>query len=419
MKNFFRDIHLYLSLAAGLVIALVCLTGAILVFEKEMQQSIYPERYTVEATGQPVSLAQMVANFNATVPGAKATGVKIYTDPGRTVELTYPTDKKDKKGEGKGEKTGQAEEKRSASGEKGKGEKGGKGKKGGKGEKGKGGKGNNSQAFMNPYTGELISLYTHRNSFFYTAFATHRWLLNEDIGKVIVGVSTIFFLFILLTGIILWWPKNKKILKQRLTLKFDGSWKRINHDLHIVIGFYTAIFLFAFAFTGLAWSFKWFNEGIYLVTGSESKPPEPPVSNVTEGAKPISFDQAYAIARQELPDVEFYSISLPKEPEDAISVNVLPKNAVHERANTQLFLDQYSGKVLQTVRFEDKNLGQRVRATFYPVHVGSIGGLPGRIIAFISCVAGFTFPITGIIMWLNRLQKKKKKQISRKTLAVS
>jgi uncharacterized iron-regulated membrane protein len=55
--------------------------------------------------------------------------------------------------------------------------------------------------------------------------------------------------------------------------------------------------------------------------------------------------------------------------------------------------------------FTEKNLGQRVRATFYPVHVGSIAGLPGRIVAFLACVAGVTFPVTGVILWLNRLKK--------------
>ena len=101
MKNFFRDIHLYLSLAAGIVIAIVCLTGAILVFEKEMQQSIYPERYTVAATSQPVAIEKMVATLAEKVPGTKATAVKIYTDPTRTVELTFPTEKPGKKDEAK------------------------------------------------------------------------------------------------------------------------------------------------------------------------------------------------------------------------------------------------------------------------------------------------------------------------------
>ncbi|WP_242929346.1 PepSY-associated TM helix domain-containing protein [Pontibacter vulgaris] len=388
MKNFFRNIHLYLSLACGLVIAVVCFTGAALVFEKELQQTIYPERYKVEAGQNRVPLEQLVTELKSKVPGAKVNSVKVYDNPTRSVELSYSLEDGTKKAEVKHE-----------DGSKGKEEKG-------KGEKGKGG---GSQAFMNPYTGELISLYTHRNSFFYTMFALHRWLLVDEPGKLIVGISTSMFLFIILTGIILWWPKKMKALKQRLTLKLNGGWKRINHDLHIVIGFYTAIFLFAFAFTGLAWSFEWFNDAIYTVTGTENKRPEPPLSTVQVGATPITFDKAFTIAKTELPDAEFYTLGTAKDSAEAITITAMPKDAAHERASNQIYLDQYSGARIGQNFFAERNLGQRVRATFYPVHVGSIGGLPGRIIAFLSCLAGFTFPITGIILWINRLNKQKKK----------
>jgi len=369
MKVFFRTIHLYLSLAAGLVILVVCFTGAVLVFEKEMQMGIYPERYFVEPTSERASLAQMENNLQAQVQGATLNSAKIYNNPKRTVELNYSL-KKAEKGE----------------------------------------KGTNGQAFMNPYTGELISLYSYRNTFFYTMFALHRWLLADDIGKLIVGVSTLLFLVILLTGIILWLPKNVKILKQRLTLKWNAGWKRINHDLHIVIGFYTAIFLFAFAFTVLAWSFKWFNDGIYKITGTENKRAEPLLSQLGNDTTVITLDEAYDIAKQTRPDAKYFQLNIAKGDSAAIAVSLLSKNAVHERATDQLFIDQYSGAVLGQQLYSDRNLGQRVRSTFYPVHVGSIAGLPGRIIAFLACLAGVTFPITGVIMWINRLKKKKQKK---------
>ncbi|QNP51308.1 PepSY domain-containing protein [Hymenobacter qilianensis] len=60
--------------------------------------------------------------------------------------------------------------------------------------------------------------------------------------------------------------------------------------------------------------------------------------------------------------------------------------------------------------FQDRNLGQRVRRSFKPVHTGAIFGMPSKIIALIVCVLGVTFPITGVILWLNRLQKEKKKK---------
>jgi uncharacterized iron-regulated membrane protein len=379
-----------------------------MVFEKEMMQAIYPERYKVIPGTQRVPLEQLLATFNQAKPGVKVAGVKVYSNPTRTVELSYSDEKPENKEAGQGEKKTQG---------KGGPERAGKDGNSGHGGSGKGGKGGGGRpgnvAFMNPYTGQLLATSTQKNAFFRNMFELHRWLLVQEPGKLIVGVSTVVFLFILITGIILWWPKNKKILQQRLTLKWNAGWKRINHDWHIVIGFYTAVFLFVFAFTGLAWSFEWFNNGIYTLTNTSKEPPEPPVSQVQEGVKTISFDQAFATAQQQMPTAEFYQLNRPREAQDAFTVMVMPANAAHERATSQLFIDQYSGNKLGQLLFQDKNLGQRVRSTFYPVHVGSIGGLPGRIIAFLSCVAGFTFPITGVIMWINRLRKNKKKSQKR------
>ncbi len=396
MKVFFRNIHLYLSLACGLVIAIVCFTGATLVFEKEFQVLLYPERYRVAAGAERVSIGQMVAAVGQQVAKAQVSSVKVYADPARTVEIGYQQEGEGPRG-GEGAKPGKEGGKPRAAGE-----------KGGKGGK-EGGKGGGSQAFVNPYTGQVVGLQSGRSPFFFTMFSLHRWLLAGDTGKLIVGVSTSVFLFILITGIVLWWPQNRKILRQRLRLKLDGGWKRINHDLHIVVGFYAAIFLFAFAFTGLAWSFQWFNDGIYWVTGTENVRPEPPLSTPREGAAAVTFDQVYAAAQRQAPGAEFYTLQAPKDAEGAFSVMLMPRDAAHERASDQLFFDQYSGALLGKTLFAEKNLGQRVRATFYPVHVGSIAGLPGRIVAFLACVAGVTFPVTGVILWLNRLKKNASK----------
>ncbi|HEY9044878.1 MAG TPA: PepSY-associated TM helix domain-containing protein [Ohtaekwangia sp.] len=397
MKNFWRNIHLYLGLAAGIVIMITCFTGATLVFEKEWQQLIYPERYTVTPGEKRISLDETAIAFQKNHKGASVTGIKIYSDPTRSLELSYSEEKKHE-----GKKDG-----KKADGDKEKSHKEhGKKEEGKKPEAGKGA-GGGSQAFVNPYTGELISLYTYRNTFFFTMFSLHRWLLAGDIGKLIVGISTSIFLFIIITGIILWWPKTKAKLKQHLTVKWAG-WKRINHDLHIVIGFYTCIFLFAFAFTGLAWSFEWFNNGIYWITGTENKRPEPPASIAVAGTT-ITFDQVYTAIKQQAPEAAYYTLNKPKDSTAAYAVTVMPLNPVHEKASDQYFFDQYTGQLLGTALYKDRNLGQRVRGIFYPIHVGSIGGVPGRIIAFLSCIAGVTFPVTGVILWINRLNKKKKK----------
>ena len=147
------------------------------------------------------------------------------------------------------------------------------------------------------------------------------------------------------------------------------------------------------------------------------KPPATPESTYIADAKTISFDQAYQAATANVAGVEYYNISAPKDSAATMNVSVLKNNSVHESATDMLYLDQYSGKVLGKMDFEDRNLGARVRSTFKPVHTGSIWGLPSKIIAFIVCLLGASFPITGTIMWINRAWKKKNKT-SNETAAI-
>ncbi|TGE28229.1 PepSY-associated TM helix domain-containing protein [Hymenobacter metallicola] len=419
MKILFRNIHLYLSLASGLIIAIVCFTGGVLVFEKELDQAWHPERFFVTPpAGQPrLPLTRLIENVKATDPKAKIGGVKVYADPTRTVEISLAGGPGGPGGKPEGGREGKAEGGQ-ARAEQPSAEHGPKGEKG-KGEKGKGGGegGRGPVLYVNPYTGALLDKVNYRDTFFFTMMALHRGMVGGAAGKLIVGVSTLMFLFIIATGIVLWWPATRNIVRQRLTIKWDASFKRLNHDLHIVLGFYSALFLFVFAFTGLAWSFEWFNNGIFAVTNSDPKGPEAPKSTLDLTGGQLSFDQAYTVARQQVPGALSYAISLPKDSTEAVRVNTTSANAAYEGATDELYLDQYTGQPLGKLNFEDRNLGQRVRRTFKPVHTGAIFGTPSKIVAVVVCLLGVTFPVTGVIMWLNRLRKGKKKQ--RKQAAIA
>lgn len=409
MKVFFRNIHLYLSLAAGLVIISCCFTGSILVFEKELQEAFNHGRYFVKQEKKQLPLEHLINNIKQQYPTAEVASVRIYTDPKRSVEVGVSIPEKGKKDEGASKaKTEQSPGKENVAIA---------ASKPAAGQKEKpatpaaGEVRQTYTAFVNPYTAQILDLYSYRETFFYTMFSLHRWLLggSDSIGKTITGISTFIFLFILITGIILWWPRNKAILKQRLKIKTNASWKRVTHDLHLVLGFYSAIFLLIFAFTALAWSFKWFNNGIYKVTNSSMKPVEPPRSTYHAGDQRITYDSAFVVIQRAATNVQYYTLRVPNDSTGIFSATVLPKG-VHESAADNYYIDQYSGQVIGALKFQEKNLGQRVRSTFKPVHIGSIFGLPSKIIAFLACIFGVTFPITGTIMWLNRLKKKKTSQ---------
>jgi uncharacterized iron-regulated membrane protein len=418
MKIFFRRIHLYLGLASGLFLVIVCLTGTILVFEEELTHAFHHERYVVEAASTPrLSLAQLTEAVRAAKPKAKINGLKIYTDPSRSVEIGLAGggrpggpqgEGRDKQPGGTAKSQGSREQRSESQGEQ-RGTNRAEGV-GGPGAKGKGGKGDRGPTlFLNPYTGAVLGEFDQRKSFFHFVEEIHRGLVAGRVGKLIMGINSIIFLFILGTGIVLWWPAARNMFTQRLKIKWGSSWKRLNHDFHIVLGFYASLFLFIMALTGVGMSFDWVGKTINTLTHSPQQRMEPPTSAAAPGAAAFGADAALAFARQQAPDAESYAVQFPKEPTGSIQVSILRPSAITERATDDVYLDQHTGQVLRQQAYAEKPVGQRIRGLFKPIHTGAIFGWPSKILALVIVLLGVTFPITGTILWLNRTRKSKKK----------
>lgn len=396
MKVFFRTIHLYLSLAAGIVIFCSCVTGTVLVFEKEIEHSLHPKRYYVEPQQTRMPLAQLIKAALKQAPKAKFASAMVYSDAGRTVEIgVMVPEKKDKK-----EKSAQTGKSKPAAAAQGKTDKGA--KEGGK---------PNLTVFVNPYTGQVTGEYNRRQSFLFSVEMFHRFLLagKDSVGDWIVGISTLLFLFILITGVILWWPKTKNIMRQRLKIKWDGSTKRLVHDLHIVTGFYTSVFLIVIVLTGLVMSFEWANQALFAITGSKlvKGQPKSPQSKYQTGSEILTVDAALQNVAAKTKVAEYYTVRVPGDSTGTYSINILPKGALENTADTY-YVDQYSGSLAGAQMFAAKSLGQRVRALVKPVHTGSVYGLPTKVVSFVVCLLSLIFPVTGVMMWLNRTRKKKK-----------
>lgn len=440
MKVFFRRIHLYLGLASGLFLLIVCLTGTILVFEDELEHAFHAERYTVAAAGPRLPLAQLAAAVRAAKPKANISSFKVYADPTRSVEISLagagrpgegpgsprgegrgagmPGGKRspgsERPGEMRGREPGsQGGDMRSAGGSRGAGQ-----AAGGPGGKGGPGGGGGPRLYVNPYTGAILGEMNPRESFFHFVEQIHRGLVAGRVGKTVMGINSILFVFILLTGLVLWWPATRNALAQRLQVKWGSSWKRLNHDFHIVLGFYTSLFLLVVALTGVGMSFDFVGKAINSLTHSPQQRPEPPTSATpAPGAQALGADAALAAARQQAPSAESYAVQLPRDPSGSIQVSTLQAGALTERSTDDVYLDQYSGRVLKQQAYAAKPLGQRIRGLFKPIHTGAIFGWPTKVLAFMVVVLGFTFPITGTLLWWNRTRKAKKQGTARVALA--
>ncbi|MBC8984879.1 PepSY domain-containing protein [Pedobacter sp. N36a] len=408
-RKLFNDVHLWIGLASGIIVILVCLSGTLYVFNTELKEMANPELYKVTAPSgaNPMPIESLIKQVKERT-GGKVVSVKIPADPNRTYQFMVKIKEGDK------EKGGERKE------------------KGGKPEQGK-----RPSAFsVNQYTGAVIGNISEVKgataSFMKTMFSLHRWLLldkvekpifgeleNRKLGSYITGAATILFTFGVITGMVIWFPQRVKSWRQGLKVKWSGSWKRTNHDLHNSLGFYACIFLFLMGITGPQWSFPWYREalrkslGTYQPEGFE--PPKDPVSTVIAGAAPLNLSDYLKKADAALPYTGDYSISLPKDSAAAISVMKNKTGFFAPAAGDKVLLDQYTGNVLQKEVFSDKPFNERISGSIKALHLGDVYGMFTKIIYFLACLIATSLPVTGTLIWLNKLKKKRKKKVNKRS----
>ncbi|WP_207434733.1 PepSY-associated TM helix domain-containing protein [Sabulibacter ruber] len=430
-RKLFTDIHLWLGLASGLVLFVVCLTGTIFTFHTEIEEMLEPQKYEVQVPANAVALSpdELISKLQSAHKG-KVTALQIPQDPAKPYRLTLKKEGGDKGGKGGGEKAKAAAGPQAIAGGPAAGA-GGEGKKGGKGGPGgPGGGGRGTTYLVNQYTGEIKGTTEGpAHGFFEVVEGLHRTLMVKgepgalNPGKIIVGGSTIIFVFIILTGLVIWFPKKLKNWKQGLMVKTSGNWKRINHDLHNSLGFYSSFFLLIMALTGLCWSFEWYRDGASAVLGDKifkqrnEKPLNSDLAGM-EGQKP-TLAEFIKISDGILPYEGNYRISLPADSTSALVLNKSKSGFFALSASDKVQLDQYTGKTLKVEKFEDKKLNEQIAASVRGLHLGEIFGTFSKIVYFIVCLIATSLPITGTLIWWNKLKKKSKKQVGASRPAVS
>ena len=274
-------------------------------------------------------------------------------------------------------------------------------------------------AYVNPYTGKVLRTYDEKNGFFSIVKSIHwSFLLKQDWGKYVVGIPVIIFVIMLISGIILWWPKNKSARKQRFSFKWKNikNWKRKNYDLHNILGFYSSIFALIFSITGLFYAFFVVQAMIYFVfSGGNTVYPD--FSHITtkapiEQRNETTLDKVIHTVQAKYPNSFGFAIDLGHphmDDHEHPNFSVFVKHLSYSyHKNSSLIFDENSGELLHTYNHEDKNFGEKTVAANYDIHVGSILGLPTKIIAFIVSLICASLPVTGFLIWWGRRKKTKK-----------
>jgi uncharacterized iron-regulated membrane protein len=269
--------------------------------------------------------------------------------------------------------------------------------------------------YLNPYTGQFLYDEDIAKNFFIIVEYIHLYLLlPEHIGGLVVGISVIIFVVLLITGMVLWWPKRKSDRKRSLNIKWNGRWRRVNYDLHNVLGFYACSIALILALSGLSIAFDWMRKGIYNATNLGQKyPSEKLVVKSDTLHKSITpnipaGDMAFTYSIQHSPQAQMFFISGgDKKGSGTTTVTAYYTPMHYYRSDTYTF-DQYSGKLLKTELQQQKSPGRKMNDANYDIHVGQIIGLPGKIIAFMASLICASLPVTGFVVWLGKRKKKKR-----------
>ena len=414
MKKALRKIHLWLSVPTGIIITLVCFSGAMLVFEKEITEAIKPELYFVkEAKGEPIPMQQLMEKVEETLPDSVSiSGVTVFADSTRTYQVSLSKPRR-------------------------------------------------ASIYVNQYTGEVTGR-SERLPFFNTMFHLHRWLLGSSsgVGKLITGICTLVLVFILITGILMWLTNRNKPLKASLAIHVTKGWGRFWHDLHVAGGIYTTIFLLAMALTGLTWSFSWYRIGFYACFGVESSEKGGAhggsASNEGQrggdtirrgerqqgegrngggegrgyhgGGEGLGYhDGGEGHGYHDGGDFGFHRRSPYRHWDDVLNemalknpgyqqitlkaeaAEVVPEGRLSLRATDKYSYDRRSGEITDVKLYSSEGKDTKVRSGVYMVHTGSWGGIITRILNFLAALIGATLPLTGYWLWIRRLTRKRGK----------
>jgi uncharacterized iron-regulated membrane protein len=359
-------IHRWLGFISGLVVFIVSVTGCLFVFQDDIQDALYSYR-KVEVQNKPYlppSALKAIAFKKYANAGSDYT---VYYGPDRpaVVMLNVP-------------KLG------------------------------------THYIYLNPYTGQFLHDENIDRNFFIVVEYIHLYLLlPPKIGGLIVGTSVVIFVILLISGMVLWWPKRKADRKRSFTIKWKGRWRRVNYDLHNVLGFYACSIALILGITGLAIAFEWMQKGIYSAANlgktyafEKSEIKSNPIRSSVQVKQPL--DKAFSYAKAHSPRAQmFFLYGGDKKTNTPASVTAYAQSLHYYHGDDYSF-DRYSGKLLKALPHQSKSPGMKMNDANYDIHVGQLLGFPGKVIAFLTSLICASLPVTGFIVWLGKRKKKKR-----------
>ena len=344
-------LHRWTALVVGIVLFVTAASGATLVFEGAIDRGLHPDLWRVQPAAAPLPIDTLVACVAAKFPRSPVSSVSISNVADRAWTM------------GAGGVT----------------------------------------VFVDPYTGSIKGTRTAAESqatLSRRLHVLHVELFGGKTGRAVVGVATIVAFFLVITGIILWWPDKL------IAIHTSASWKRINFDLHHALGIFASIVLLVITASGLVIHYDALTRAVKSL---DATPPSPtPTQPAGSGSATISFDALAATASRALPGAEVVSLSAGNAKNPAVVAMRFPSDRT-PGGRSRIYIDRNTGQLLGAISTRDAQPGTRLDNLKRSLHTGDILGKPTELLWCFAALVMASQVVTGALMWWNARRARRAK----------
>ena len=364
--------HLAIGLAAGAVVLLMSVTGVLLTYEKQMiaRADMQGLERAARAAGTPLPLDTRLALARAAA-GAAPTTLTRRADAPRLLVAAI---------------------------------------------------GREQVIYLDRYSGVVVGRGNARvRGFFASVTDWHRWLgakasdaAARARGKKVTGIANLGFLFLVLSGFWLWWPRNWSASAVRSIALFRGglAGKARDFNWHHVIGIWSLVPLFVIVVSGAVISYPWATALVYRAYGE--KPPAPPGgpggaagaggrgSRASTPASLARMEAMFAQAEQRAPGWRTIALTVPRADTGAVSFAIDRGNGGQPQKRATLTFDAATGAERKWEPFASQSPARRARSVLRFAHTGEVLGPVGQTLAGLVSLGAVVMVWTGIALSLRR-----------------
>jgi uncharacterized iron-regulated membrane protein len=362
-NQYLKPLHLYFGLISGIVVFIVSITGCLYSFAPQINNYLYKDILFVKAEGKPKPIGELMQIAQKKFPKQKIRSIHIRTNPEASYRFVYKK---------------------------------------------------KANLYINPYNGKILGSRSSGLTFLNVVLRLHKNLYLGKIGAQIVRFSTLVFLFMIVSGIVLWWPLNKNLLGQKLTIKRNTTRARRIYDLHNVPGFYALWIIVFSVLTGIFWSFKVAEAAVFKLSFSERENVKSLKSNLTTDSSNIEdvIQTIYLSGKDFYKNSDDYLINLPVSKTTPVKLTAITKTGTILNTIDHSYYDSYTGNLIKNSLFKTKSFGDKIKLLNYDIHTGLVIGITGQFLVFFASLTVASLPITGFLIWWG----KRKRSSDRKSV---